>query len=422
MHFLTKKIPAQALHFALLVASIGALSLSALLLLSHTYRFFNVKSNALINLHKTSTSYFFQKHSKKLSFKDTLETQIEEASIQTKDYQSFYGCWRKSYTQQQQHNFQSRLIGLVGSQLNNQTPNFYLKNSNSPLILVGDTRLKGNFYVPSSGVRPGIIQGNYYTGRTLINGNQRKSKGEIPQLESQWLQYLKQLGRHQVENSIVSNELETTLKNSFLNKTMVIHTFGNTHLSNHQLYGNIIITSNSKIYIGANSDLKDVILIAPEIEIASNVTGNFQCFATRKIKVGKKCKLLYPSSLVVDHRNFREKLEKQNAISIDESTSIKGSIVYLEKNKEQGGFRSYSTNIKIAKNTTIEGEVYCEGSIEFLGDLYGSLYTYQTEVNAYGSKYINHLYNCKILPLPVTSYGGLPFKNADNYTLARWLY
>lgn len=424
MRFLTKRISGQALYFALLVATIGALSLVGILLLSHTSHFFELQSNSLNDLLLNNREALLQKNKEHTLITHDTITTFGVDKVSHKFYRSYYGCWKKSYLESAIKPHKTQSVGLVGNKTNEQTPNLYLKNSNSPLILVGNTKIKGNAYIPKSGIRPGIIHGNYYNGKALVQGRKRISNDELPPLSEGWLSYVTLLSSGSFLEKVKRSPLKSIMKNSFTNETLIIEAEGEMHLWDHKLSGNIIIRSHRKIVVHSNTKIEDIILVAPVIEVKSNVKGSFQAFATKSIHVKKGASLSFPSALVVDTRKQKEKQDSNIntvAIEIEGTTTVEGSIVYLEK-KEKERFRSSRINIKIDENSALKGEVYCLGSIEFLGKLEGALYTDQCVVNGYGSRYINHLYNCSISPFPTVHYGGLPFKNSKQLLLSKWLY
>ena len=58
-------------------------------------------------------------------------------------------------------------------------------------------------------------------------------------------------------------------------------------ISDKIIRGNIKIISSKGITVNARSDIQDVILYAPRIEIESNFTGTLQLFAKDTIMIGE---------------------------------------------------------------------------------------------------------------------------------------
>lgn len=422
IHFLTKQVKGQALYFALLIASISALSLAGLLLLTHTYNYFNLKAYKLVILGIENRETFLSRNKSQLNVtNDSINSATNNGAISHSFFQRYYGCWRLTSLKSNLKKSEINTVGFTGNKTDRKTPNLFLKNSNSPLILVGNTKIKGNAYVPKAGIRPGIIQGNYYNNRQLVYGSIETSKDKLPPFRKDWIDYEKKLLKGVYLQPIKRVSLEGKMQNSFLNKTHLVESLGGVDLSNHLLSGNIIIRSAIKITVYPSSKLKDVILVAPKIELKSGVKGRFQCFSSKQITVGKKCELNFPSSIVVYKTIYSENTNKKPAIIISDNCKIKGAIVYQE-NIPSAAFRLSKTAIRIEKKSRLIGEVYCEGSLEFLGNIEGAIFADQFEVNAFGSKYINHLYNCNTSPFSTLHYGGLPFRKTKELYLAAWLY
>ncbi len=192
-----------------------------------------------------------------------------------------------------------------------------------------------------------------------------------------------------------------------------------THLTGH-----ILIQSETKIIVHQSSNLKDVLLIAPEIEIRDNVVGNFQAVATKKIVIGSNVQLNYPSALVISEKQKivqeggTNQISEQNAIVIDENSSIKGSVVYLGQEKHN----NYKAQIELKENSTIYGELYCNQNVELQGNVYGTVYANNFIANQAGSIYQNHIYNGTIMVNELSQeYIGLMF-NDSRKEILKWLY
>lgn len=307
-------------------------------------------------------------------------------------------------------------VGLLGFN-NPKRSALYIQENNKPLAVVGNTKIIGNCYVPKQGVKRGNISGTSYNGDKLIYGASYVSKTALPAIKNKAT--IKNIfNKIYLNDSIRYFELEEGLQkvNSFTKATLVYSTNGFLELRNVHLTGNIIIQSNSAIKVQPSAVLKDVLLIAPTIEIASKVKGNFQSFATKKIIVKENCNLKYPSALVLFSEKHTKKDETQ--INVAKNSTITGSIVYYSEDKK----RNYSPQIILAENTVVTGEVYCNKSTELLGTIYGSVYTNHFITKQLGSVYINHLYNAEInsKKLP-KQFCGLSI-NTTTVKVAKWLY
>ena len=301
----------------------------------------------------------------------------------------------------------------------------YLKENNKPLVLVGNTKIQGVAFLPKRGIKSGNISGHSYYGDRLIYGSTRLSTN-FPKLLSETLKHIKIDNSNIVEvqdaNQFLDISISRAHQNSFFKPLQVIFSNTDIELSNIELTGHILVQSKTKISVDASSTLKDVVLIAPEIEIKDNVTGTFQAFASETINVGKSCKLEYPSALVLNERNRtveNDTLQSiDHTIAIDKGSKIKGIVVFLRGSKPN----NYKAQIVIDENVTITGEVYCEQNLELKGDVFGSVFTNNFVASQSGSIYQNHIYNGTIIVnnLP-QEYVGLPMENSKKGVL-KWLY
>lgn len=410
------------MQFAILISVLVALLLGAFLLLTHVQSFFRIKSQELVQAFETSNATLLKSLDAVAPSKDTIVTEL--GATTTKINASYNGAWVRQYSSVTSHNRKVERTALSGSKHSDKTPNLYLANTNSPLVVVGNTRLEGNSYLPKQGIKAGNISGTYYQGNNLYYGRVIESNETLPQLDQDWITYLENVFNGALQEEIVSVSLTKELKNSFRKPTKLVLSFDPVFLVDEKITGNIIIQSRSKIVVGPGTQLTDVTLVAPQIIIKNGVKGSFQSLATKSIKIGKECYLSYPSSAVLLDKN-RVVENAQNVpntnsdFSIDSSTVIEGAVVYL-KNKENDENR-IKTHISIAPRTEVVGEVYCQGNVDFQGIIRGSLYTQQCIAKQFGSVYLNHIYNGRVLVNPVSDYAGLPFVNSKK-SIAKWLY
>ncbi len=411
------------MQFALLISVIVALLLSAFLLLTHVQSFFKIKSNELLTASELSHQQIFKSLSTSIS-KDTLI--VEENSTKKKLITSYYGAWTKVYSEINIHNRKIAKTAFTGSEFDNTSPNLYVANTNSPLVVVGNTRLEGRSYLPKQGIKAGNISGNYYQGSRLHYGQTIESAETLPKLNQEWISYLESITKGSLIEDTYSSRLQTEIKSSFSKPYKIISDPSVIVLGDKKITGNVIIQSRTKIIVHATAQLENVLLIAPHIVVEDNVKGSLQLIATKKLNIGKGCYFSYPSSAILfdqsipkDNTQRNTALQHEPNFIIDKNTVIEGSVVYLTKylNKQN----RIKTHLKIESGTEVIGEVYCQGNIDFQGMVRGSLYTNQFIANQSGSIYLNHIYNGSILINPIPNYAGLPFTNPKN-TVAKWLY
>ena len=202
----------------------------------------------------------------------------------------------------------------------------------------------------------------------------------------------------------------------------MLYNTGDIRLDGITAIGNIIIKSEGKITIPATCSLTDVVLIAEEIEFETGFKGSAQAFSTKKILVGERVELTYPSALVVMTKEegtpIANTIEQAINIEVKPSSIVNGVIVYAEEN----GKNNFNTQVKLWENTLVRGEVYCNQNIELMGIVEGSIFARGFMANQFGSMYQNHIYNGKVSEkaLP-TEYAGL-LLDGKKKGVVKWLY
>jgi hypothetical protein len=154
------------------------------------------------------------------------------------------------------------------------------------------------------------------------------------------------------------------------------------------------------------------------------VQGAFQAFASKSIIVGKNCSLNYPSALVVYENTIANRNQGNqpmvSPISINSNSVIRGILIYKNSSEE----RVFYPQIKIASNTTLIGQLYCEKSLELKGNIVGSVFTDSFMALENGNIYQNHLYKGTINSMQLQDqFVGLGIDNfSTNKKVVKWLY
>lgn len=422
------KLKSGALQFTVFVAVLIALLLSGLMLYAYTFMYMKEQSKGAIeNIQFSDTGIDYLLKQPQINT-DTVTIDFVKKGNQTiKVHLSQWGVFEKALTISQFRKKKFIKTAIIGSRINSEeSPTLFLQETQNPLTIVGNTSIKGIAYLPSQGVKPGYIAGNSYYGSQLIYGSMQKSTPILPKLGKSVIDvlvfYMKDY-KPMSQEDYINLETNQRIINSFKAKTKVAYSKGIIILENREITGNIIIKSDTLIRIKKTALLKDLILIAPIIEIEDGTTGNFQAIASKRITVGKECKLNYPSALVLfqDNKNNPNLVSNNtfdNQIFIDFGTIIKGSVCYFQT-KELADFQA---QIVLEKETRIKGQVYCNGNFELRGTVSGSVYTKQFVANQAGSIFVNHIYNGMIENenIPII-FGGIVFENEPK-TVMKWLY
>lgn len=424
-----RKVKSGALQFAVFIGVLIALLLSGLILYAYTFTYTKEQSKGAIENMQIANSALNALLQNSEVSRDTIAMELYNKDNQSLLYNvSQWGVFEKVIIVAQNRKKKFVKTAILGSKINSlYAPALFLQENYNPLVLVGNTVIKGIAYLPSQGVKPGYIAGQSYYGGELINGQIKKSGVKLPELSNNYidrlLYYGKQYNPLQHEEFLAVNSGRKTI-NSFEKRTKGIYEKGTITLENNTFVGNIIIKSDTLIKVKKTAHLKDVILVAPTVEIEEETEGSFQVIANKRINVGKTCKLNFPSALVLieneetqGSHQYQANIKKQ--ILIGEGTYIKGCVTYLDTRKP---ITNFDSQIVLMKGAAIMGQVYCMGSFELMGGVSGSVYTKQFITNAGGSVYLNHILNGRIENLENLDYfGGILFKDEPK-SIMKWGY
>ena len=426
-NLLQYKVFSGALQFTVFIGVLIALLLSGLLILAYSHNFFTLQSKATIENIKLLNVGIHNTLENIPQSNDTIVIDaVDNENQKVEVHYARWGIFDRAIVKTTHRKKVFYKSAFIGTQIKQQErPALYLKENYKPLVVVGSTIIKGNVFLPNQGVRPGNIAGNSFYGQELIQGSSKTSTDSLPKIQDGFRKNLEDLLVNQLPSDEKSYLGESQLRrhtHSFIKPTKMYYSKEPIVLDACILKGNLIIRSEKAIKIKSTSLLCDLLVIAPVVEIEDNVRGNFQVIARKTIKVGKNCKLDYPSALIlIQDRNKPLPVitdESDNQILIDEGSKIKGSVLYFESVKEN----NFKIQVLVNKNTTITGEVYCEGNLQLSGNVSGSIYTNQFVVNEGGSMFMNHLYNAQINSTTIPpSFCGIVFGNSKK-GIAKWLY
>jgi cytoskeletal protein CcmA (bactofilin family) len=284
----------------------------------------------------------------------------------------------------------TRIAMVGGDVLEGEPVALYLSDKERYLSLSGNTKLKGNCYLPKLGIRRAYIEGKSYTGDQLVDGVIKQSRRELPSLDPSAINNLTDLfkgyvlGRDSLGNLSVLTKADS-VTNSFYNKTLVFYSDRWIDLSNIYIQGNIKIVSKQGITIENTVRANDVLWISPKIELGGNFTGNLQLFATDTIKIHDGVRLLFPSMIVLMGTNCKKPM-----VQIGNDCTLLGDVILLSKDAKQPG------ECFIGENTEIHGKIYCTGKVELRGIVHGSVYCDGIILHTPTSIYDNNLLDATI--------------------------
>lgn len=421
------KLKSGALQFAVFIAVLIALILGGLVLYVYTFVYLKEQSKATIENVQLSDSGINYLLNQSETSEDTIAIPFFEKENQTvKVNLSQWGIFEKACVKTQHRKKIFIKTALLGAEIDSEkSPTLYLQETFTPLSLVGNAKIKGMVFLPSQGVKSGYIAGESYYGTQLIYGTTKKSGIQLPKIDKGCLEGLAlyDKGYKPINRPLNINlSLNPKVVNSFKEKTKRLYSTNPIELEDTEIAGNIIIKSEVRIRIRKTALLKDIILIAPVIDIEDQVTGNFQVIATKSIKVGKECKLSYPSALILIQDNKINLSTPINAfdnqIFIDSGAIIKGSVCYFQTNQ----ISDFKSQIVLEKQAKIKGQVYCQGNFELKGTVSGSVFTRQFMANLSGSVFVNHIFDGTIENENIPNlFGGILFEK-EKKTILKWLY
>lgn len=420
---LLKKIRAGALQFVLFIGAIIAVLLMAFVMLGHSHTLFNKKTDITIDLIQATDRGMAR------SFEQPLETGktwtlLEESTIgiHTSVQKSFWGVLEKRTVVSKKGKLKFTKTGLVGHKEENRAA-LYLQDDNRPMVIAGDAKINGDAHLPERGIKMGNIQGYGYTKPQLVYGKKWQSRSRLPELENGMVQQLKKLtntGFMPTGNDLILKK-GAMVKNGFQQETQIVRGVV-VDLENVSLTGNIMVWATQQITVHPTANLTDVVLVAPQINVADGATGNFQALASKQIMVGRNCHLTYPTVLAVHDTRKTEgnsTTKKEPSLIMGSGSGLSGMIVYKNENESKG----YGADIKLETNAKVHGEIYCQGSLELKGNVFGSVLARSFIALENGNIYLNHLYNGNIdaRQLPI-EFGGIVFDDTPVNQVMKWLY
>jgi len=415
------KLKAGALQLTLFIAVVIALILAGFILLVHTHKRFNIQTDYIIETSQNTNKGINQALINTIPLGDSINIKNEDNKT-LKVHREFWGVFEKIASVATIKKNKLKRVVLIGAiQPEKNRIALYVQDNNKPLVVVGNTKIEGTAYLSGRGVKPGTISGQSYYGSQLIYGATRRAS-ILPKLLKETRTQLKSLSNSFVNigpNQFLTLENGKTFSNSFLKPVQLVYSNSEITLSNINVTGNIVIQSNSKIVVNPTAILKDIILIAPEIDIRDSVKGNFQAIASKNINVSKNVVLEYPSALVLNETDMLQtSVSTKSNIMVNDFSIIRGVILFSSQSK----VNNYTSQIEITENAKVIGEVYCTENIELKGTVYGSVFTNNFIAKQSGSIYQNHIYNgtISVSELP-EEYVGLSFNNSKKVVL-KWLY
>jgi len=378
-----KKIKASALFYALTVALLMSIFMSAVIFLAdiNGFHFSNLelREQLLLNAH-SGINILRASNDNPTSELDLFGDANDYVKLTKKQWGLFEVGVSKAYV----GDYQLTRSAQFGYTPLDRTIAIYLADNNKPLSLSGHTFVKGTVYLPKAGVSRAYIEGQSFIGKQLIEGNIQQSNKILPEINKSLVQYnLNRLDG--IQNNIPIEEWPDTLTRSFSGESAILYS-DEPIIIDQKYKGNIIIGSDSKVTVSNQAQLEDVLIYAPEIEIQDRFNGNLQLFASRSIQIGQQCHLSYPSAVCL-----LANTSPAPFIRISQRAIIDGIVLVYQVNKNKE-----DPLLSIEQDALLKGQVYVDGALELKGSVYGNVICSKFLLRTPSSIYENHLLNATI--------------------------
>jgi cytoskeletal protein CcmA (bactofilin family) len=306
--------------------------------------------------------------------------------------------------------------GLFGELINSNDPALYMPDLGLNLSLSGSTKVIGTVHSPSGIIRKGSIEGQPFIYDNVTEGVVKAANKTLPKFDTIVAKKIDELFDN-INPEISLSQIESAdnlpIENIFENPEITCFDEPDALISNLAFKGKIIICAPGSILVDNSSSLEDVILIARKIIIDEGFSGSFQAFALDSIIVGPNVALKYPTTLCISAvDNYAS--STRPVISIGANTFINGCVILNSP--------SDKSMLVVNENSTITGQVYCDGDVDLKGKIYGSLYCTHFSFAIGRSTYVNHLLNAEINmnKLPDGFCGFLVGEKPSTRGLIRW--
>lgn len=291
----------------------------------------------------------------------------------------------------------------------------YMPENNSQVYLAGDARLEGDVMLPERGLATGYVDGRGFEGRTLLNGNFKKSGYHMPELDTLLLGLIKPL-LNQASGGYLLYAPGSFRQASFVpfsSDTTYFYSQADQLEVSDTLRGNILVHSLTKVLIQPGAYLDDVLVVAPEIEVQAGFVGRAQLFAQKLITIGEGSRLNYPSSLVLFGPGQDSLIRVQAGAVVEGIVVIQGIDQYTEGS---GVFR-------IEREGMFHGFAYVNGASDIQGNVRGHLTTRRLQALVKSTYYSSHIVDGSISSparsphMPASFLWG----NGKQLAIARWI-
>lgn len=345
----------------------------------------NRDNNSALELYKEGTGVFKDNGSSELDlYNDSLSfVKMTKRKWGIYDIISVASTWK---------NLKISKTGLFGTDLKRGEPlALFLPDAGINLSLSGKSVLNGTCIVPEGIIRPASVEGYPFIFKKTCIGKIKPSDKTLPLVDKEIQDSVHSLFYNidttKLYTSLIAKEMPEVV-NQFSGPAVTYFGKSSYKSGNISMSGNIILACAGTLTITSSSTLDGIIVLARKIVIKEGFTGSLQAFALESVKVEKGVKLAYPSVLAIFQDKQKELTGDHPQISVDDNSSVCGCILITTDND--------SGEIVVNKNAVIYGQIYCGGSVNLSGKVFGSVYCNSFRFTVSNSTYINHILNSDI--------------------------
>lgn len=287
----------------------------------------------------------------------------------------------------------------------------YLSDNNLPLNISGNTLLKGDVYIPKSGIRRALINGQLYKRDQNVYGRIFHSQNTLPPLDTFQLDYYL---NYDFRDDFEEIEMQDSINHSFYKQSKVINCNSLYSLSDKTIRGNVILYSFDTLRIQNSSTIEDAIVVAPFVFLEENTSFSGQIITNSGIYISRNCELNFPSTLIL-----RRGTNSKAQIFIGTGVDFNGTIV-----ANQFDYKSSATILKGEENSILKGFVYSKGMTDIQSEVHGTLMAQNLQYKMKDNLYRGYLVNVSLDALRMEEYYSIPeiFNYTAKRNIVKWMY
>ncbi len=253
--------------------------------------------------------------------------------------------------------------------------------------LAGRTQIEGKACLPAAGVSYTAVRSEFFDGTPLPVSRISRSGKELPALQEEVRQRVTDCYRLE-EGVVWTAPLPEYWKQPFGESTLIFPVGGEIK---GKYSGNVILYSETPVYLGEECRLDAVLMVAPSVVIGPGFQGSLQVFARDTVVVREGAELEYPSGIYLLSAN------PQRRVEIKEHAWVNG---YVIVDGERRITQKREINYRQALTARVRGLVYVDGIAQVQGIIAGALYVKDSYYFSESGYYSGLLYNAVLLENP----------------------